>query len=346
MKTRTGLGLVLVGLAGAAQAQTAPSAVAVPASPAVVASPRAAEPDERQAVSAPLFEELEKKLAAAYTPARKASFTPVTSAEHKRFGDAFRLLIDEAESRPPGSPTAPLRSAFDSLGFQVEAMTIAPGDTILVLTEAPQRLRGSGLFLVRTGPVKPVVIMAPHPRNDRGTDLMGQRLFALTKARAYVQATMHRKALAPDGTVADPAHRYDTFFQVATEILEAHSAQLFVQLHGFESARHGDVDPRTAVIVSDGLGVPRPGTKFEEVAEKLSARHKKGYVAIWGVDTLKLGGTTNAQARYINPREKSTFMHVEMAAPVREDALKDTGGRLPPRGSFFESLMYVVFSQG
>lgn len=319
------------------------------------APPERRESDELAPAPRRLFPELEARLDAAYVPRPRARFAPVTPTERRRFAEAFALLLGEAAEGSP-APSGPARTAFDGLGFRVETMSLSPRDRVWAITEQPERLRGAGVFLIRTGPdaagwsvtapaaaVQRVVLMAPHPRADRGTEVLAQRLFGLSRARALVQGTVHRRTPASDGSEADPAHRADTFFQVATEVLDARIPdQMFLQLHGFELKRHADVAPATAVILSDGNTTPRPHPRFSAAAAALRARHRPGTIALFGTDTRQLGGTTNVQARHINARAKNTFLHIEMSAGARTAALADTSGLRPPAGTWAHSLLQLI----
>lgn len=324
-----------------------------------LAIPSAFEVDDAEAppVSRPLFPELEKRLAASYTAGPDTHFAPVTPQERKRFAEAFALLLSEAVEGTPDAPTAAVRTAFDALGFRIESIGIPSAAPVWGLFESPERPRGAGVFLLRTGPdagpwhaaalptrgVQRVVLLAPHPRTDRGTEVLAQRLFGLSRARALIQASTSRAARAPDGTPGDTAHRSDTFFQAATEVLDARlTDQLFLQLHGFEVKLHDDLPRGTAVILSDANPEPRDDPRFLAAASMLRARHRAGSVALWGTDTKRLGGTTNAQARYINPRGRNTFMHVEMSAVTRTASLNDTAGLPPPANSWMASLMTLI----
>jgi hypothetical protein len=301
---------------------------------------------------APLFPELERKLHDAYVTRGAASFEPASDGERAQFREAFALLLAEAERS--GEPPLPARRALDRLGFGIDVMTVA-GANLWAVLEHPHRQRGGGLYLVRPGPdegawvgapdagrgVTRVSLMSPHPRSDRGTDLIGQRLFVLGRARTYLQATIHRKTSAPDGTEADPAHRADTFFQAATDAIDAHrEGQLFLQLHGFESARHGGkLESGVRVVLSDGTSRPEPGPIAAAAVKHLQGRHPGSYVAVFGIHAKRLGGTTNTQGRAINERGRNTFLHMEIAAPVRQEAVEASSGKRPPAGSFFDSLI-------
>lgn len=315
----------------------------------------AQEPDEGPPVSAALFPQLEKACDDAFVTRKTASFAPVTPVERKRFADAFGLLVAEAVDGTPGTPTAPVRAAFDGLGFRVEKVAVG-GDPVWGVFESPERRRGAGVMLVRGGPdagpwkpesigrgVQRAVVLAPHPRTDRGTERIAQRLFGMSRARALLMASVTRFTRAPDGSLGDVAHRTDSFFQVATEVLEARAAdQLFVQVHGFELKRHAEVPKGTLAIVSDANPEPREDPRFGAAAALVRRRHVSGSIAVWGTDVKQLGGATNSQAKYINPRGRNIFMHIEISAEARHEALKDTAGVRPPQGSLMDTLLALV----
>lgn len=321
----------------------------------LVAPVWAEEADEGPPVSAPLFPALEKALDDAFVTRKAASFAPVSAVERKRFADAFGLLVQEACDATPGTPTAPVVTAFDGLGFRVTRVSVG-GDPVWGVFEQPERRRGAGMMLVRggvdAGPWKPgsagrgvqrVVVLAPHPRTDRGSERIAQRLFGLSRARALLQASVTRMTRAPDGSLGDVAHRTDSFFQVATEVLEARATdQLFLQVHGFELKRHEDVPKGTQAILSDANDAPRDDPRFTAAAGLVKRRHALGAIALWGEDVKRLGGLTNSQAQYINPRGRNIFMHCEMSAEARRTALADTAGVRPPQGSLMDTLLALI----
>ena len=83
-----------------------------------------------------------------------------------------------------------------------------------------------------------------------------------------MQASVTRFTKAADGSLGDVAHRTDSFFQVATEVLEARASdQLFLQVHGFELKKHDDAVPKgTQVILSDANDAPRDDPRFTAFA--------------------------------------------------------------------------------
>jgi hypothetical protein len=284
---------------------------------------------------------LEALCATAYASRERARFVPPTASERARFRDAFADLVRAASARGASVPLA-LRARFADLGFSVGEVALAggPGWT---LAEPIERARGGGVYAVRVGPdagpwaperaggpgVTRCVLMAPHPNSDRGTGLLAQRLFARTRARAFLQASVHR-------AVADPAHREDTFFQAATEALDAVAPdQMFLQLHGFEATRHAGLAAGVGAIVSDGRR-PAAGPVVARVAELWRRRHAGAFVAVYGAEARRLGGTTNSQARLLNASGRSLFVHLEMAAEVRELAVRDAVGL--PAESFARTL--------
>lgn len=74
------------------------------------------------------------------------------------------------------------------------------------------------------------------------------------------------------------------------------------------------------------------------MAAWLRARHPGRFVAQYGREARRLGGTTNSQARFLNSTARSLFVHLEMAAAVRAAAARDTEQERWPHGSFSWSL--------
>jgi hypothetical protein len=208
-----------------------------------------------------------------------------------------------------------------------------------VLIEPLEDRRGLGSYLFRLGAIEPkepnteYLIQAPHSRHDKHTGNIALSMFAEADgrpARALFVNSVHRYAQA-DGTrgkreparanPADPAHREDHPFSRATaRVLQAHDLAL-VQLHGFERDEQAN-DPE--IIVSSGR--VQPTTADSGTLVRLRAAFPELVVAQFGVDTDRLGATTNVQGQAARTSHRC-FVHIEAGEAVRETLRSDRDAR-------------------
>lgn len=214
-----------------------------------------------------------------------------------------------------------------------------------VLVEPLDDRRGRGSYLFRLGPLEPkqpgepkppsteYLIQAPHSRHDKHTGNIALSLFAEADgrpARALFVNSVHRYAQA-DGTrgkreparanPADPTHREDhPFSRVTTRVLRAHDLAL-VQLHGFERDEQAN-DPE--IIVSSGR--MQPTTADSGTLVRLRTAFPELSVAQFGIDTDRLGATTNVQGQAARTAHRC-FVHIEAGEAVRENLRSDRDAR-------------------
>jgi hypothetical protein len=212
-------------------------------------------------------------------------------------------------------------------------------EALWVLVEPPERRYGLGSYVFRLGPLAPndprteYVLQAPHSRYDKHTGSIALSLFVEADgrpARALFVNSVHRYAQA-DGTrgkrepaeanPADAAHGKDHPFARATaRALQDHPIAL-VQLHGFERDTAAD-DPE--IIVSSGR--LQPTAAGSGTHDRLRAGFPELEVAHFGVDTTRLGATTNVQGHAARTSRRC-FVHIEASEPVRERLRSDREAR-------------------
>lgn len=212
-------------------------------------------------------------------------------------------------------------------------------EQLWVLLEPLDDRRGLGSYLFRLGPIESdgpsteYLLQAPHARHDKHTGIIALSLFVEADgraARALFVNSVHRYAQA-DGTrgkrepsranPADPAHREDHPLARATaSVLQAHDLAL-VQLHGFERVGQAD-DPQ--IIVSSGR--MQPTTADTGTLVRLRAEFPELQVAQFGVDTDRLGATTNVQGEAARTSHRC-FVHIEADEAVRETLRNDRDAR-------------------
>jgi hypothetical protein len=226
--------------------------------------------------------------------------------------------------------SAPARTDAAALGFRIEPVPEMAG--VVLLSERGDQRRGGGAYLFRPGAPSRVVVQAPHTLFDEGTLPLGCELFDRATALAFFIDTAHRyKAADIDDAgnhPADVAHSPETLFQAATEgLLRAAPGVTVVQIHGFGPRESG-----AAVVLSSGIA--RSGDELEKRAQELLAAVVSGRVARFPDDTSELGATTNVQGGLVRA-SGGRFLHVEIAADVRQRLLADTD----LRASFLDALV-------
>jgi hypothetical protein len=217
---------------------------------------------------------------------------------------AFSALVaDVARAAPSGVLPATTTDRAAALGF-----ALRQDGGVAVLSDAPGALRGAGVVAVRLGALpSELVLQAPHPFFDVGTGEIGAAMFDAGGVRALVVASANRDAA--EG--ADPAHAPAGWFQSATDgLATALPRPLFVQVHGF-----GAKTSEACAVVSEGPTRLEPG-RIERIALDL--------VGVLGCTTVRTGAEVPALAARTNAQgkllvDRAAFLHLELAAGVRED---------------------------
>ena len=244
---------------------------------------------------------------------------------------ALGRLIAAMLATPSPAPSA-LQELARGAGFAVEGWNIG-GRRYLAARELAERRGGGGAYVVRVdGAGPPAILEAPHGFFDLGTERIALELFLAGEGwpRALFVNTVHRY-LGADGvkrkqadSPADPCHSAGHLFAVATAAaIEALPGVEVVQLHGFGDDEAAEGMP--AAIVSGGLA-EQATPRSRVVAERMRAGLGVA-VALFPVDTDRLGATTNVQGRAIRGREGASFVHVEMSAGLRQRLRSDPAAR-------------------
>jgi hypothetical protein len=212
-------------------------------------------------------------------------------------------------------------------------------EPLWVLVEPQDDRRGRGSYLFRLGEFEPdgtrveYLLQAPHSRFDKHTGIIALSWFVeadTRMARALFVNSVHRYAQA-DGTrgkrepvrdnPADAAHREDHPIARATARVLREQALVVVQLHGFQHRAEAH-DPD--VIVGSGRQQPTPATGG--TLDRLRMEFPELTVAHFGVDTSRLGGTTNVQGHAAR-HARRCFVHIEASELVREYLRSDRATR-------------------
>jgi len=194
-----------------------------------------------------------------------------------------------------------------------------------------------GLFAIRLGEARDLLIQAPHSFFDLGTGELAADLFNETMARGLYLNSAHRfggpnadleQFEDPNGPVApDVAHRPFSAFQSATfGFLEAIQLPLVVQIHGYRS-REGE-----AAVVSSGSAL-QPEDLIEPIIESL-----RGYEsgAVTGRQLPELAGRRNVQGQICANR--ASFIHIELSQETRQQL----GSSQESRRDLVEAIISVA----
>jgi hypothetical protein len=259
-----------------------------------------------------------------------AAFSPADDAQATALAALVRgMLVGPTDG--PGALAATAREA----GYSVEGWTIE-GQRFLAAVELDGRRAGGGAVVVRVDapPGPATILMAPHGFFDLGTERIALAMLVEGRdwPRVLIVNTVHRY-LDRDGvrrrradSPADPCHNPRHLVAVATTAaLDALPGAEVVQLHGFGDSDEDAGGPPVAAIVSGGVK-EAPTPRSREVAERL--RRELGVeVALFPVDTDRLGATTNVQGREVRARGRDGFVHVEMSAALRQRLRDDPAAR-------------------
>lgn len=189
--------------------------------------------------------------------------------------------------------------------------------------ESEADCRGRGVYLIRTGPSRPLAITAPHRGSDRHTGTLAAQLFLESAAVAAAWNSAPRRpgpncAHALDLAKA-PQHPFTAF---ALAFARQYRDGRIVQLHGFERSRRttGSV-AEAAMVVSDGTTTP--DGKLLDLADCLSVAFAPAPVLVFPHEARELGGLTNAQGKALRQSGFQGFVHLEMSAQLRERLADD-----------------------
>ena len=264
-----------------------------------------------------------------WRPGLTASFAPTTTAERAAVVKLVPALL-------AGGDAAPLAAEAAAIGMRIERWTVDGAD-YWVLIEHPERRRGTGAYLFRTGVTDedrgPAILLeAPHAEFDQGTgEIAGELFFHPPPGKRPVALflnTMHRYQVEPGrkqkraDNPADVAHNPDHMFNAATDAAAAALGDVeVIQLHGFanslDEAEDAALPAGTLMVVSAG---DRRGSS--PLSSAIAAALKKLFgegVRRYPEESKALGATTNAQGRTLAARAGARFVHIESSAEMRKE---------------------------
>ncbi|GGJ78740.1 hypothetical protein GCM10010123_05820 [Pilimelia anulata] len=223
-----------------------------------------------------------------------------TAAESRRAAAAFGGLL--AGARAPGG--------LADLGYVAGAHTDpATGRRYALLRPPAGDRRGWPSVLAYADAPPTVLVEAPHPRADLGSEVIAARLAAAAPRAMLLVAGAHRDAA---GGRADVAHeRGSLFHTLAARAAAARLPQ--VQVHGYADASLPGVD----AVVSTGATVVAVTDPAPRVVAALAGTGLR-VCAAWQRRCGDLEGRTNEQGRAARAAG-AAFVHLELSRSVREN---------------------------
>jgi hypothetical protein len=182
----------------------------------------------------------------------------------------------------------------------------------LLLEQTPVK-NGWGMFVVRESGNNNVIIEAPHPVSDRGSEWVAMDLYRALGARALLVAGAHRTA---SGGSADVANVAGSIFEAMHQALLYKAPNwggkpLVLQVHGFSTAKHPEY-PQVVLGYETGSSVVLE-TVVLELRSSLEARGISVGLCdgkLW----RELCGTKNVQAA---SSKGAMFLHMEISEGLR-----------------------------
>jgi hypothetical protein len=179
-----------------------------------------------------------------------------------------------------------------------------------------------GIYYVRQDMTVPVLLQAPHAKNDRLTGDIVLEMMRESEFAAAALSGQSRFLRDEEGEQTDLAHRSDGYFAAFSRaFIDTYADGVIAQLHGFEPGKQESTAAATAdLIVSNGTRIP--------VREVLQLRdclagQIAGAVLVFPDDVGELGGTTNAIAAIVHDAGRGRFIHLEMSPGLRERIVGD-----------------------
>ncbi|MBK8185208.1 MAG: hypothetical protein IPK63_20835 [Candidatus Competibacteraceae bacterium] len=216
------------------------------------------------------------------------------------------------------------RAAWTALGFQVERITDNQ-QVFTVIREQSKRRRGRGFYVFAIAPASAPILQAPHALDDKHTGAIAIALLAENQFIAGAWSTAPRRHQNDDDetvTDSDMAHQSDSYFIAFSRAAAlAQPASAILQLHGFNAAkRKTEAGRRAGVIVSAGQSEPTP--VVEQTVRCLRGELRVP-VLTYPRDIKELGALTNEIGETLRALGRSSFVHIEMGQPLRDQLYTD-----------------------
>jgi hypothetical protein len=207
-------------------------------------------------------------------------------------------------------------SSWAGLGFHAQEIDWANGKAVSLTPNGSQDM-DEGIYYVRQGMTAPILLQAPHAKNDRLTGEIALELMRESEFAAAALSSQSRFLRDDEGEQADLAHRSDGYFAAFSRaFINTYADGVIAQLHGFEPGNQESMAAATAnLIVSNGTHVPSPDVL--QLRDCLAGQID-GAVLVFPDEVGELGGTTNAIAAIVHDAGRGRFIHLEMSPGLRE----------------------------
>lgn len=183
------------------------------------------------------------------------------------------------------------------------------------IVEKTPLTRGWGFFFWAKAPLRSdLVIEAPHPLADRGSEQLAARAVSQLRPAGFVLAGAHRYADA--GRTSDMTHATNSIFEVMHEAF-VDSRRTVLQIHGFSAAAHPGYPD---LLLSSGTTVPGPDA--QALCQDVTA---VGIACTLfdGTAFTDLGAQSNVQGAFARSAAGAGhFLHFETTDVIRDDSAK------------------------
>lgn len=209
-----------------------------------------------------------------------------------------------------------LNQQWERAGWECHSIS---DSKVIVIAEKSRQRWGRGIYILRPASLSRVVLQSPHRFNDAKTGVIARKIFQEHDVWAVGLNTIHRKEL-------DLAHCDRHYFNAFTEaVVEVRSKAVTLQLHGFTNATKTNAGKTAHLIVSDTNKFP--GRYARRVAEEFKFNFGKSHTRLFPIETQWLGGTDNRQAKLIQQRGSTGFLHLEMNPDFRQQLASNASTR-------------------
>lgn len=253
-----------------------------------------------------------------FATSQTRTYQPPSPEELKQAESLFRQAFS--------GPLLPEQeAAWAVLGFEVLRVTEKNERVFTVIRERRDQRQGRGFYVFSTAPAGVPILQAPHALNDEHTGAIAIGLFVNNPFAAGAWSTAPRRHQTEDGettTNSDMAHQSDSYFIAfsrAAALARPNSAIL--QLHGFSTAKRKTAAGRRAgVIVSAGQHESTPALTqtVDCLRDGLNAP-----VLAYPQEVRELGARTNEIGEMLRTFNRSSFVHIEIAQPLRSQLRAD-----------------------
>ncbi len=230
----------------------------------------------------------------------------------------FRRTLNNPEDKT-------LHKDWQAIGFELLPIN-EPEATYFVLRELTTRREGRGFYAIRAGKSDKSLLQAPHSFKDEHTreivlHMMHQSQFAAaawnTVPRSYIDKEKNQMV------DADMAHLEQTFFVAFGRAFgSVYKNSNIIQMHGFsKEKRKSGAGEQADMVLSSGTAYATPAV------QKMSGCMKRQLTPnakLYPDEVRELGGTTNSTGDALRQIGHNGFIHIEMSAQIRLQALKDT----------------------